>query len=157
MRLVVDGVWMGFAVDATTGYVPTTADVGRHDLRRVGFDAGGAQLDEHELKVRAVAPTDVWVGITSPSDGAEVTDPADVRPGDIVRFWRYNGSGHNAVLVDWLKDDRGDIVGLTYWSTPSSPDGIGYHAEHFGTGGSDIDPAYFFRGRVRDPADWELW
>ena len=89
--------------------------------------------------------------------GDPVTDLADLRPGDFLQFWRYSGSGHSVIFIDWELDDDGDIVGIQYWSTQSSTDGIDYNSEYFGTGGSSIDPSYFFAARARMPADWGPW
>ncbi|NOY24550.1 MAG: hypothetical protein GXP62_01620 [Oligoflexia bacterium] len=89
--------------------------------------------------------------------GERVTDWADVRPGDYVQIWRYSGSGHTFVFIDWLTDDDGAITGLRYWSSQGSTDGIAYNDEDFGSGGSDIDPNYFFVARVYTPDNWVPW
>lgn len=89
--------------------------------------------------------------------GDEVTDPADLRPGDILQFWRHSGSGHSVVFIDWELDGDGDIIGIRYWSTQGSTDGIGYNEEYFGTSGSTIDPSHFFAARARMPEDWTAW
>lgn len=88
--------------------------------------------------------------------GDAITDFDDVRPGDIIQFWRHSGSGHNAIFIDWLYDD-GDIVGFEYWSTQGSTDGVNYNDERFGSGGSTVDPSFFFAGRLRMPEDWSPW
>ncbi|MBO84812.1 MAG: hypothetical protein CL927_05590 [Deltaproteobacteria bacterium] len=89
--------------------------------------------------------------------GSRVSDWDDVRPGDIIQFWRHSGSGHNAIFIGWERDDAGEIYGFTYWSTQNSTDGIGYSDEYFGTSGSRVDPNYFFVGRVAPPEDWTPW
>lgn len=89
--------------------------------------------------------------------GDAVTDPADLEPGDFLQFWRYSGSGHSVIFIDWELDDDGDIVGIQYWSTQSSTDGIDYNSEYFGSGGSSIDPSYFYAARARMPEDWSGW
>jgi hypothetical protein len=86
--------------------------------------------------------------------GDRVSRLEDIQPGDFLQFWRHSGSGHNNIFIDWERED-GEIIGLTYWSTQGSTDGPGYHSEYFGSSGSSIDPAFFFAGRVREPADWE--
>jgi len=89
--------------------------------------------------------------------GEQVTNLNDARPGDIVQFWRNSGSGHNNIFVDWIRNNNGDITGLTYWSTQGSTDGIGYNDEYFGSSGSTIDPSYVFIARPYMPADWLPW
>lgn len=89
--------------------------------------------------------------------GERVTDWADIRPGDVLQFWRHSGSGHNNLFVEWVYDGDGEIAGVTYWSTQSSTDGVGYNTEYFGTGGSSIDPSSFFAARVYMPEDWISW
>jgi hypothetical protein len=50
------------------------------------------------------------------------------RAGDFVQLWRHDGGGHQAVFMNWLYE-RGEIVGLTYWSSQPSTRGIGYRSE----------------------------
>ena len=71
--------------------------------------------------------------------GEEVTDWSDIQPGDFVQFWRNSGSGHNTIFIDWETDNQGEIIGVYYWSTQGSTDGIGYRAEYFGNGTYDLD------------------
>ena len=90
--------------------------------------------------------------------GERVTDPADVRPGDFIQFWRHSGSGHNAIFVDWERDPADDaIIGVRYWSTQGSTGGIGYNEEFFGSTGSRIHPSYFYAARMAMPEDWIPW
>jgi hypothetical protein len=74
-----------------------------------------------------------------------------------LQFWRHSGSGHNNIFIDWETDGDGTIIGVTYWSTQGSTDGVDYNTEYFGTSGSRIDPNSFFAGRARMPVDWEPW
>ena len=89
--------------------------------------------------------------------GEEITDLQDLQPGDFVQFWRNSGSGHSVIFIDWETDGEGDITGIYYWSCQGSTDGVGYLSEYFGSGGSTIDPAYFFAGRAWMPEDWLPW
>lgn len=105
---------------------------------------------------------DLWGdGVVTAMDnyglGEEVTDPADLEPGDFLQFWRYSGSGHSVVFIDWELDRDGDIIGIQYWSVQESTDGIDYNSEYFGSGGSSIDPSYFFAARGFMPDDWIGW
>jgi hypothetical protein len=89
--------------------------------------------------------------------GEQVTDWEAVRAGDFLQFWRYSGSGHNSIFVQWERDSAGSIEGVTYWSTQGSTNGISENTESFGSGGSSIDPAFFFVARVFMPDDWIDW
>ncbi len=88
--------------------------------------------------------------------GEEITDVSKLVPGDFLQFWRHSGSGHNVVFIDWVQEG-GEIVGVEYWSTQSSTDGIAYNTESFGSSGSSIDRNLVYAGRGWMPADWEAW
>lgn len=105
---------------------------------------------------------DLWgdgpgVGFANYGLGDPVTDLSELEPGDFIQFWRYSGSGHNNIFLDWERDGDGGIIGIKYWSSQSSTDGIGVNSEYFGTGGSRIDPSFFFAARGRMPEDWDAW
>ncbi|RME22166.1 MAG: hypothetical protein D6798_16480 [Deltaproteobacteria bacterium] len=104
--------------------------------------------------VRELWGDGVGIAVENAGIGERITDLEDVRPGDYVQIWRYSGSGHTFVFIDWERDDDGHIIGLRYWSSQGSTDGIGYNEEYFGSGGSNIDPSYFFAARIYDPVDW---
>lgn len=89
--------------------------------------------------------------------GDEVNGVANLKQGDILQFWRNSGSGHSVIFDDWEYDGGGNIIGIRYWSTQSSTDGIDYNSEYFGGDSSDIDPRYFFAARFRMPTDWTPW
>lgn len=88
--------------------------------------------------------------------GEEITDVSKLRPGDFVQFWRHSGSGHNVVFIGWEKDGD-EIIGLQYWSTQSSTDGIAYRTEYFGSSGSSIDRNLVYAGRAWTPDAWLAW
>jgi hypothetical protein len=69
------------------------------------------------------------------------------RPGDFVQFWRYSGSGHSVILVEWVRNNLQKIVGIKYWSTQSVSHGIGYRIEYFG-GSQGIDPNQVYIARI---------
>lgn len=125
------------------------------DLNGVSFD----ELDEFrkDWYVRDLYGTGIVEAMDNYGIGGRVTDWDEVRPGDIIQFWRHSGSGHNAIFIGWERDGAGTITGFTYWSTQGSTDGIGYNDEYFGTSGSRVDPNYFFVGRVAPPEDWTPW
>ena len=89
--------------------------------------------------------------------GEQVTTLEDARAGDVVQFWRNDGSGHNNIFIEWIRDSDDNITGLTYWSTQGSTDGIGYNTEYFGSSGSSINPSYTFLARPYMPTDWIPW
>lgn len=85
----------------------------------------------------------------------------DAQAGDFAQFWRVK-SGHSVVFLGWVTDDEGQRVGLDYWSSQSSTDGIGQKREYF-AGFSDpdgkeghINPERLYLGRLfEEPATEE--
>ncbi len=63
--------------------------------------------------------------------GEEVEGLERARPGDFVQLWRTKGSGHSVVFLDWVRDRDESIIGLKYWSTQKSTNGIGTRVEYF--------------------------
>jgi hypothetical protein len=61
----------------------------------------------------------------------------DARPGDFVQLWRTNGTGHSAVFLEAVRED-GRIVGLRYWSTQGSTNGVARHVERFADAGGTV-------------------
>lgn len=125
------------------------------DLNGVDFD----ELMEFRTDwyVRDLYGTGIVEAMENYGVGARVSDWDNVRPGDIIQFWRHSGSGHNAIFISWEHNASGEITGFTYWSTQGSTDGIGYNDEYFGTSGSRVDPNFFFAGRLAPPEDWTPW
>ncbi|MGE0710713.1 MAG: hypothetical protein AB7N76_11990 [Planctomycetota bacterium] len=116
---------------------------------------GLAASELHELRLRFFGDSKtkerrrlVQAGIESLGLGRRV-ELEDARAGDFVQFWRHRGSGHSAIFINWARR-KGAIVGLTYWSSQSSTDGIGYHTEPVGPEGIDAKEIYLAR------ADWPL-
>lgn len=71
-------------------------------------------------------------------------------PGDFVQFWRHSGSGHSVIFVSWVRDPSMNIIGLQYWSTQKSTNGIGYNTEFMGDdSGMDISRVYIARVNVK--------
>ncbi len=62
--------------------------------------------------------------------GKRLTNFEEAKPGDFIDFSRENQTGHTVVLIDWVRD-KGKIVGLRYWSSQESTNGIGYKTEYF--------------------------
>lgn len=80
--------------------------------------------------------------------GAALTSWSDAQPGDLVQFWRNNGSGHSAIFGQW-KTSGTQTVGLTYFSCQSG--GPGYKTESIGSGSSDIDASRVYLGHPWEP------
>ena len=125
-------------------------------------DLNGVSFDElydfrTDWYVRDLYGTGIVEAMENYGIGHHVSDWDDIRPGDIIQFWRHSGSGHNAIFIGWETNTGGDITGFTYWSTQGSTDGVGYNDEYFGTSGSRVDPNFFFAGRVAPPEDWTPW
>jgi hypothetical protein len=74
--------------------------------------------------------------------GTQITRLEDAKAGDFIDFSRTS-SGHTAVFINWLKDNKGSIVGLKYWSTQESTSGIGFKEEYFSN-----NPQKVFKGAV---------
>jgi len=62
--------------------------------------------------------------------GIRIKNLEEARPGDFIDFSRTNNTGHTAVFIDWGREnDR--IVGIHYWSSQNSTNGIAYNVEYF--------------------------
>jgi len=62
--------------------------------------------------------------------GSRITNLEEARAGDFIDFSRTNGTGHTAVLIDWVREN-GRIVGIHYWSSQNSTNGIAFNVEYF--------------------------
>jgi len=118
-----------------------------------------ADLDDFRVDwfVRDLYGDGPGVAVLNYGIGEPVTRWQDVRPGDYVQIWRHSGSGHTFVFIDWLRDDSDNIIGVQYWSSQGSTDGISENEEYFGTSGSTLDPSFFYATRVYPPQDWIPW
>ena len=105
----------------------------------------------------------IWYGVTDAEKlaaraipeygiGLEITDLEEAQEGDFVQFWRHNGSGHNPVFVNWVRNSSNQITGVRYWGSQLSSNGIGYATESFGTT-SGINRNRFYLARIRKPRD----
>lgn len=92
-----------------------------HELRLRFF--GDSKEAPERRKLVQFALTSMGLGIEVPHEEA--------RPGDFVQFWRNSGSGHQCIFIDWVREN-GAIVGIKYWSSQGSTNGIGYNVESIG-------------------------
>lgn len=70
--------------------------------------------------------------------GYEVNDIKLAQPGDLIQFWRHNGSGHAVIFKHLEVDSNGNPSKLFYWSVQQSS-GISDNSENFGNYRNDID------------------
>jgi hypothetical protein len=62
--------------------------------------------------------------------GTKITNLEALRPGDFIDLSRENNTGHTAIFQNWIREgDR--IIGLKYWSSQGSTNGINYKEEYF--------------------------
>ncbi len=119
--------------------------------------AEGVSADTlHELRLRYFGDSKegerrrlCQFGLESLGLGEAINDLEQARAGDFVQFWRHTGSGHSVIFVNWVRR-KGEIVGLTYWSSQTSTQGIGYQTEPVGPEGIDREQIYVGR------ASWPL-
>jgi len=75
--------------------------------------------------------------------------------GDFAQIWRTpregrSPSGHSVVFLDWVRNDSNRIIGMRYWSTQTSTDGIAENIEYYGPNGG-MSTEYTTFGRVELP------
>jgi len=62
--------------------------------------------------------------------GKKIKNLEDAIRGDFIDISRTNNTGHTMVFISWIKE--GDsIVGIRYWSSQQSTNGIDYNEEYF--------------------------
>src|SRR5690606_23844587 len=81
--------------------------------------------------------------LTAANIGTEIKDLDQALPGDFVQLWRNDKSGHSVIFINWLRDASGQRVGLQYWSTQTSTNGIGFANESFGPAPKQMNPDHF--------------
>ncbi|NLW16999.1 MAG: hypothetical protein GX033_05040 [Firmicutes bacterium] len=97
-----------------------------------------AAMSDFMLRWYVAGPKDTHnlaVAIEKYGLGRRITNFSSAKTGDFIDFSRSNGTGHAAVLIDWIKRD-GEIIGLRYWSSQESTGGISYAEEYFQPHGS---------------------
>jgi hypothetical protein len=70
-------------------------------------------------------------GIVAYGLGTAVTNFDDARPGDFLSYSTTPPGGHSVIFLGWLRDDDGKIIGLKYFSSNLSSNGLGYGQAHF--------------------------
>ena len=81
--------------------------------------------------------------------GTRITNLEEARTGDFIDFDRTTSSGHTAVFLNWIRDNN-NIIGLKYWSSNVSTNGINYKEEYFSDSVSTgiVYRSQFYIGRV---------
>jgi hypothetical protein len=89
--------------------------------------------------------------------GRRIRDLEEARAGDFLQLWRQNGSGHSVIFLSWVREKK-RIIGVRYWSTQKSTQGIGERVEFFAKGAKDkrgVDPKQLYLARVEVPKGWK--
>lgn len=63
--------------------------------------------------------------------GTAVTNFDDARAGDFLSYSTTPAGGHSVIFLGWIRNAQNKIVGLRYFSSNLSTDGIGYGQAHF--------------------------
>ncbi len=130
-----------FGYNDIYGMTPTDADLFRKEW--YGW---------YDTRCSVAAITKYKVGYEIP-----YTDKWKVKAGDDVQLWRWSGSGHSVIFIDWERDAQNNIIGIKYWSTQSSTDGINYNSEFFGSDGSYLRDDQCYYARKVKPVDLDDW
>lgn len=81
----------------------------------------------------------------------------DAKAGDFVCFLRGNKIGHSVVLLDWMYDDCGNIIGLHYRSSQPTTGGVGNGFEYFSdTGLGKVDRSTVHIARLNHGSWWRI-
>jgi len=63
--------------------------------------------------------------------GKSVTNLENAKAGDFMDISREDNTGHTVVFLNWLRDNNGRIIGVRYWSSQESTNGISEKEEYF--------------------------
>jgi hypothetical protein len=63
--------------------------------------------------------------------GTAVTNFDDAQPGDFLSYSTTPSGGHSVIFLGWLRDATNKIVGLKYFSSNLSGNGVGFGQAHF--------------------------
>lgn len=122
--------------DAITGLTANNVEA----FRRVWYGV----TDAEKLAARAIPEYGI---------GLEILDFEEFQKGDPIQLWRTGGSGHNPVFVNWARNTAGGIIGVRYWGSQGTSNGIGYRTEYFSGSGGTVRRDRFYGARARKPRD----
>ncbi len=94
------------------------------------------------------------IAMTSYGIGDNIYDISKVKKGDYLQFWRTTGSGHSVIFMNWITNIQGDTIGIRYWSTQGSTNGINYNTEYFSGFGGSVNPDIMYFSRIRSPEEF---
>lgn len=81
------------------------------------------------------SPKTCVTAIVNLNIGVELT-LEEAKPGDFCQLWRTNGSGHNVIFLEHIKDEKTNkIIGIRYRSSQPSTNGIGDNKEFYSDSG----------------------
>ena len=63
--------------------------------------------------------------------GRAITDLEQVRAGDFLSYSTTPAGGHSVIFLSWICDEKNKIIGLKYFSSNLSSNGIAYGQAHF--------------------------
>jgi hypothetical protein len=86
--------------------------------------------------------------------GKKIENMDEIKKGDYVQIWRTTGSGHSVIFINWIMNTSGDRIGIRYWSTQGSTNGINYNNEYFSGHGGTVNLNYTYFSRVWSPEDF---
>ena len=86
--------------------------------------------------------------------GRNIENLNDVKKGDYVQLWRTTGSGHSVIFINWVFNPSNERIGIRYWSTQGSTNGINYNTEYFSGKGGSIDLNYTYFSTVFSPENF---
>ena len=87
--------------------------------------------------------------------GTKIMDWEQAKPGDFMDISRNNGSGHSVIFIEWVRDAKGGITGLKYFSSNSR--GVGYATEYFSDSGGKVMREHIHIGRVGRIEDYRAF
>ncbi len=138
--------------------------------KKYGFDSiGKISVDDMKefrkiwyVSVGGAGAPGCATAITDYNIGYTVTDLEKAMNGDFIQFWRYQKegrSGHSVIFKEWVRDKKGEITGLHYWSTQGATNGISFRTEMFGKEGDKegLNKNKVYIGRPVKPADKDDW
>jgi hypothetical protein len=83
--------------------------------------------------------------------GQSIDRVEDLKPGDIVQFWRNSGRGHSAIVTGHTYRRSGAVRGIEFWSAQSSSGGLGRRFVSVGPSEHQITPGQLFAVRPTLP------
>jgi len=134
--------------------LPANAYNATYGNTRIGNIATASQMETFRKLWYGVTDSEKLAARAIPEWGAgrEITDFEEAQEGDFVQLWRWSGSGHNPLFVNWVRNGSAQITGVRYWATQNSTNGIGYNTESFGDS-TGMNRNRFYIGRAAKPRD----